>query len=176
METFHCSNPESRQSKIVSLVSRLITYEVAFSDEKETKEFPVHYIGSQIVQALLNFNKPIRIVQSLLDMDTSELRDLLCDSCGSHVMDAFVSAEFVGEKSREKLLQKIQVCVLSHEFTLPEVTVTYLRFTFYYFFFFSFFQRELTTPWRAPKMVLVPWTLYGRKLTSSGERQLVKNC
>lgn len=111
METFHCYDPEPRQLKIVSLVSRLVTYDVAYSEdnnEAEKETYNVLYTGSQLVQTLLHFNKPIKIVQSLLEMDNSELRDLLCDSCGSRVMDAFVAAEFVGEKSREKLIQKLQ--------------------------------------------------------------------
>lgn len=113
MQTFHCFDPESRQTKIVPLVSRLITFEIATENKGEEAQkqqsFPVHYIGSQIVQTLLNFAKPIKIVQSLLEMDSSELRDLMVDPSGSHIMDAFVSAEFVGEKSREKLVHKLQV-------------------------------------------------------------------
>ena len=113
METFHCFDPESRQTKIVPLVARLITFEVATENQEgeeaqKQQAFPVHYIGSQIVQSLLHFGKPIKIVQSLLEMDNSELRDLLADPLGSHIMDAFVCAEFVGEKSREKLVQKLQ--------------------------------------------------------------------
>lgn len=112
MQTFHCFDPESRQIRIVPLVSRLITYEVAAENQEEEAQkqqaFPIHYIGSQIIQSLLHFGKPIKIVQSLLEMDPSELRDLLSDPLGSHIMDAFVSAEFVGEKSREKLVQKLQ--------------------------------------------------------------------
>jgi len=110
METFHCYDPEPRQLKIVSLVSRLVTYDVAFSEDNDAEKetYNVLYTGSQLVQTLLHFNKPIKIVQSLLDMDNGELKDLLCDSCGSRVMDAFVAAEFVGEKSREKLIQKLQ--------------------------------------------------------------------
>lgn len=108
METFHCFTPEPRQAKIVPLVARLITYEVAEQSGEEQHTFPVHIIGSQIVQALLHFGKPIKIVQSLLDMDTSELRDLFCNSFGSRIMDAFFSAKFVGEKSREKLVTKLQ--------------------------------------------------------------------
>lgn len=109
MDTFHCSNPEPRQLKIVPLISRLVTYEIAEEPvDDQTQSFPVHIVGSQIVQALLHFGKPIKIVQSLLEMDASQLRDLMCDSCGSRIMDAFVSAEFVGEKSRDKMAQKLQ--------------------------------------------------------------------
>lgn len=113
MQTFHCFDPESRQVKIVPLVARLITYEIATENQAEEAQkqqaFPVHYIGSQIVQTLLHFGKPIKIVKSLLEMDCSELRDLLCDPLGSHIMDAFINGEFVGEKSREKLVNKLQV-------------------------------------------------------------------
>ena len=112
MQTFHCLEPESRQTKIVPLVSRLITYEIASGSVSgsgdEVPTFPVHYIGSQIVQTLLHFNKPIKLVNSLLEMETSQLKELLCDPCGSHVMDALVAGEYVGEKSREKLAQKLQ--------------------------------------------------------------------
>merc|ERR1712071_384650 len=65
METFHCYDPEARQSKIVSLVSRLVTYDVAFGEEKDAETYSVNYMGSQIIQALLHFNKPIKIVASL---------------------------------------------------------------------------------------------------------------
>lgn len=108
METFHCFTPETRQMKIVPLVSRLITYEVAEQPGDDKPSFNCHIIGSQIVQTLLHFGKPIKIVQSLLEMETSQLRDLLSDTFGSRIMDAFFSAEFVGEKSHDKLIQKLQ--------------------------------------------------------------------
>ena len=122
METFHCFDPEARQTHIVKLVSRLITFEIAMEDEKKIEDvtktpFAIHHIGSQIVQTLLHFSKPIKIVQSLLDMEMGALRDLFCDLKGSHIMDAFASSQFVGEKSREKLFNKLKVsgdqcCVL----------------------------------------------------------------
>ena len=115
MRTFHCFDPESRQIRIVPLVSRLVTFEVFSSGDQDGQPtFPVHYIGSQIVQTLLHFNKPIKIVNSLLEMETSQLKDLLCDPCGSHIMDAFVAGQYVGEKSREKLTHKLQVGTSPH--------------------------------------------------------------
>ncbi|KAI9561543.1 hypothetical protein GHT06_012502 [Daphnia sinensis] len=113
METFHCFTPETRQIKIVPLVSRLITYEVAEQPADDQPAFKYNFIGSQIVQTLLHFGKPIKIVQSLLEMDTSQLRDLLNDTFGSRILDAFYSAEFVGEKSHDKLFQKLQGCFYS---------------------------------------------------------------
>lgn len=106
MQTFHCFDPEARQVRVVPLVARLLTFEVA-GDRQPTDRTPVHFIGSQIVQSLLHFGKPIKIVTSLLEMDTGDLKDLLCDPVGSRIMDAFVDAEFVGEKSRDKMFQKL---------------------------------------------------------------------
>jgi len=109
MEAFHCWQPESRQVKIVHLVSRLVTFEVAATGGQDGQpEFPIHYMGSQIVQTLLHFNKPIKLVQSLLETETAQLKDMACDPCGSFIIDAFVASEHVGEKSREKLIHKLQ--------------------------------------------------------------------
>lgn len=106
MQTFHCFDPESRQTKIVPLVARLVTFEVA-EERRPDEKTNVHFIGSQIVQSLLHFGKPIKVVTSLLEMDTGDLKDLMCDPVGSHIVDAFVDAEFVGEKSREKMFHKL---------------------------------------------------------------------
>jgi nucleolar protein 9 len=108
METFHCFTHETRQMKIVPLVSRLITYEVAEQPADDKPSCNCHIIGSQIVQTLLHFGKPIKIVQSLVEMETSQFWELLSDTFGSRIMDAFFSAEFVCEKSHDKLIQKLQ--------------------------------------------------------------------
>jgi len=66
--------------------------------------------GSLILQAMLKFNKPIKIVNSLLNMSTDELLRLLNDPKGSRVLDAFLDSEYVGEKSRDKLYKKLKGC------------------------------------------------------------------
>jgi len=64
--------------------------------------------GSLILQAMLKFNKPIKIVNSLLNMGIDELLQLLNDPKGSRILDAFLDSEYVGEKSREKLYKKLK--------------------------------------------------------------------
>lgn len=50
-----------------------------------------------------------QIVNSLLEMPGSELKSVMCDPKGSHVMTAFIKSEHVGEKSRERLLHRLLV-------------------------------------------------------------------
>lgn len=64
--------------------------------------------GSLITQAILNFNKPIKIVNSLLEMNNEELLQLFSDPKGSRILDAFMDSKYIGEKSREKLYKKLQ--------------------------------------------------------------------
>ncbi|XP_076268838.1 nucleolar protein 9 [Rhynchophorus ferrugineus] len=64
--------------------------------------------GSLLLQTMLNFNKPIKIVNSLLSMDTNDLKGLFSNPMGSHIVDSYVKATYVGEKSREKLARKMQ--------------------------------------------------------------------
>ncbi|KAH0948178.1 hypothetical protein HN011_012308 [Eciton burchellii] len=69
-------------------------------------DFNLH--GSLILQAMLKFNKPIKIVNSLLNMSTAELLQLFNDPKGSRILDAFLDSEYIGEKSREKLYKKLK--------------------------------------------------------------------
>jgi hypothetical protein len=42
-------------------------------------------------------------------MNTGDLKTVLTDPKGCHVMDAFMKSEFVGEKSRDRIIKKLQV-------------------------------------------------------------------
>ncbi|XP_011504386.1 PREDICTED: nucleolar protein 9 [Ceratosolen solmsi marchali] len=95
-----------RQTHIVSLVSTLKTYE-EYQNEGKTK-LPINLHGSLTVQAMLNFNKPIKIVNSLLGISAEELSELFDDPKGSRIMDAFMDSEYIGEKSRDKLAKCLQ--------------------------------------------------------------------
>jgi nucleolar protein 9 len=94
----------------------------------EEAAHPVALQGSLLLQACLNFNKPIKVirdfnpssialkfksyfqfVQSILALDSDTLVQILSDPKGCHVSDAFVTSKFVGEKSREKLFQCLKV-------------------------------------------------------------------
>ncbi|XP_029167411.1 nucleolar protein 9 isoform X2 [Nylanderia fulva] len=68
---------------------------------------PLNLHGSLIIQAILNFNKPIKIANSLLEMSNEELLQLFNDPKGSRILDAFMDSKYIGEKSREKLCKKL---------------------------------------------------------------------
>lgn len=104
-----CSREEAKQSKIVLCLSKLTILEElqSISDHLEKEKLNLH--GTIIVQTILEFNKPIKIVNSILSLDTNVLKGLLCNSMGSHITDSYVKSQFVGEKSREKLVRKLQV-------------------------------------------------------------------
>lgn len=97
----HCTAPKERFERLSVLTMKLKPFEVA---AKDTSNF-VHLHGSLILQAMLRFNKPIKLVQSLLDTKPTELAELFSNARGSHIVDAFVDSKFIGEKSREKFIK-----------------------------------------------------------------------
>jgi nucleolar protein 9 len=109
MRALHCLEPVERQVLLAPLTLSLATYEKQIKSSK----LDVQVNGSLILQILLNFNKPIQVVNSLLNMNTGDLKSVFTDKRGSHVMDAFMKSEFVGEKSRDKLIKKLQVSISS---------------------------------------------------------------
>lgn len=109
MRALHCLEPKERQGLLSPLTLSLATYE----EQANSNKLVIHLNGSLILQTLLNFNKPIQAVSSLLDMNTGDLKSVLTDQKGCHVMDAFMKSEFVGEKSRDKIIKKLQVSVSS---------------------------------------------------------------
>lgn len=70
---------------------------------KELNDPPPTLHGSLITQAILNFKKPIKLVNSILAMSNEQLLRLFDDAMGSHILDAFMDSKYIGEKSREKL-------------------------------------------------------------------------
>lgn len=97
----HCTAPKERFERLSVLTMKLKPFEVAANDKSNF----VHLHGSLILQAMLRFNKPIKLVQSLLDTKPTELADLFANARGSHVVDAFIDSKFIGEKSREKFIK-----------------------------------------------------------------------
>ncbi|XP_046684784.1 pumilio homolog 23 [Homalodisca vitripennis] len=63
--------------------------------------------GSLIIQSILGFQKPTKVVNSLLSYEPKQLADLLSTSFGSFITKAYCKSEYVGEKSRLKLIQKL---------------------------------------------------------------------
>lgn len=108
MKSFNCFEPEDKQKHFVMCLCRFNKYEDVekISNENLQKDkLSLH--GTLILQVLLDFNKPIKIVNSILSMDQHDLKKLFCNSMGSHIADSFVKGLFVGEKSREKLIRKM---------------------------------------------------------------------
>jgi nucleolar protein 9 len=100
-----------RQIHIVPLVATLKTFEEYQSlktKNKTNSKIPINLHGSLTIQAMLNFNKPIKIVNSILGMSAEELSELFDDPKGSRIMDAFMDSQYIGEKSREKLAKNLQ--------------------------------------------------------------------
>lgn len=75
-------------------------------EEKSDAEINLH--GSLILQHIFQFNKPIKIVQSLLDMKPQDIANIFCDQKGSRIADAYLESKFIGEKSREKLIKHLE--------------------------------------------------------------------
>ena len=110
MKSLHCYEPPQHQLKFVTLLAYLSTRE-SYEETKgspETPQLSVSLHGSLIIQELLNFNKPIKVVNSLLDMDANELKVLLSDPRGCHITDSFMQSTTIGEKSRDGLIKLMQ--------------------------------------------------------------------
>lgn len=75
-------------------------------EDKNECEISLH--GSLILQRIFQFNKPIKIIQSLLDMKPQDIANIFCDQKGSRIADAYLESKFIGEKSREKLIKHLE--------------------------------------------------------------------
>ncbi len=106
MRSLHCYEPSQRQTQLCPLLARMTTREAL--EEKGADEFSIHIHGSLILQELMAFNKPIKVVSSLLALSPRELSKLLSDPCGSHITDAFMASTTIGEKSREGLVKSLK--------------------------------------------------------------------
>uniref|UniRef100_A0A182WF41 PUM-HD domain-containing protein n=1 Tax=Anopheles minimus TaxID=112268 RepID=A0A182WF41_9DIPT len=108
LEALHCG--EAAPEKMIMAVLYLLPVDVT---PKSTPKIHLH--GSLILQAILDFNKPIKFVTALLGMPNDRLAEILIDPRGSFIANAFVQSRFVGEKSREKLVRHLegQYCQLA---------------------------------------------------------------
>lgn len=77
-------------------------------EDKNEVEVSPSLHGSLILQHIFQFNKPIKIVQSLLDMKPQDIANIFCDQKGSRIADAYLESKFIGEKSREKLIKHLK--------------------------------------------------------------------
>jgi len=93
------------QDLLAPCLAHMVTTTVMAEEEKS---FPVHLHGSLIIQQLLLFNKPIKVVRSLLAMSSFKLASLLGDPRGCHITDTFMTSKTIGEKSREGLVKSLK--------------------------------------------------------------------
>lgn len=99
-----CLECEKSPNFTIQCITNLMPLKVV---EQKT-EIDVHLHGSLILQHILKFNKPIKIVQNLLDMKPQNLSDIFCHQKGSRIADSFLESKFIGEKSREKLIKHLE--------------------------------------------------------------------
>ena len=100
VDSLHCQDhPESLAPCLLFMRTK-----ESLSEEKPS----VHLHGSLVLQQLLLFSKPIKLVRSLLALPASQLSSLLSDPRGCHVTDSFMSSNTVGEKSREGLVKALR--------------------------------------------------------------------
>ncbi|VEN34580.1 unnamed protein product [Callosobruchus maculatus] len=108
MKALNCWEPEERQQSFILCLSRFATFDKSIEQPAANihkEKLNLH--GTLVVQQLLSFNKPIKLVNSILSLDLTELKNLFCNTMGSHIADSYMKGEFVGEKSREKLVRKL---------------------------------------------------------------------
>ncbi len=103
MKALGCNDGEEKQNKFFLLLIKLLTLD-KFEDGT-----PVSLHGALLAQEILHFNKPIKLVNSILNTDPVKLAKILSDPRGSHVTDAFMASSTIGEKSRESLIKLLQV-------------------------------------------------------------------
>ncbi|KAL7298444.1 hypothetical protein TKK_0008232 [Trichogramma kaykai] len=109
MKLLDCDQPKERENLIVPLLMRFSKFEKYSSLSEDAKsKLPMNLHGSLCIQSMLEFNKPIKIVNSLLAMDSTELCRILEHPKGSRIMDSFMDSQFIGGKSREQLAKHLR--------------------------------------------------------------------
>merc|ERR1719509_374361 len=99
--SLHCAD---NQDLLAPLLAHMVTREAFTSGPPP----PVHLHGSLVLQQLLLFTKPIKVVRSLLALPSAQLAALLSDPRGCHISDTFLTSLHVGEKSREGLVRALR--------------------------------------------------------------------
>ena len=108
MKALACHENEEKQNKLFMNLTRLNSSDGA-------SEVFVNLQGSLMIQEILCFNKPIKLVNSMLATDAGKLAKVLSDPKGCHITDAFMKSTTIGEKSRESLIRTLQSELGTHE-------------------------------------------------------------
>ncbi|XP_013201009.2 nucleolar protein 9 [Amyelois transitella] len=75
---------------------------------KLDQEYFINVHGSVVLQSVLEFQRPAKAVNSLLELSPEELVVIFKDAKGCHVMDAFCRSQCVGVKARDKIVWKLK--------------------------------------------------------------------
>lgn len=112
MKTLDCFDTEEKQNKFAVCLSKFTTYEnISKLNLQNLDKEKLNLHGTLLIQLILDFNKPIKMINSLLSLDTNELKSLISNTMGSHIVDSYMKSTYVGEKSRERFIRKLQVIV-----------------------------------------------------------------
>lgn len=111
MKSLDCYELEDGEQKhqFVQCLVRFISFSQIKSLKSDLQKDKLNLNGTLIMELLLEFNKPIKIVKMILAMDAGDLKDFFSNMKGSHIVDSYMKSEFVGEKSRENLIRKMKV-------------------------------------------------------------------
>lgn len=100
----HVSGDKEKMKSFFLCLIKLKPFEIL----KDDKTSSVHLHGSLIIQDILRFNKPIFMVNCLLETSPEYIVSIFNTPNGSHICDAFLQSKFIGEKSREKLIKILE--------------------------------------------------------------------
>ncbi|XP_043220589.1 nucleolar protein 9-like [Amphibalanus amphitrite] len=64
--------------------------------------------GSLLVQALLKFSKPTKLISSLLSLRADQLSAIIQSPAGSHVIDVLMTSPHMGDKGKSRLLESLK--------------------------------------------------------------------
>ncbi|XP_055855596.1 uncharacterized protein LOC129918874 [Episyrphus balteatus] len=82
-------------------LTKLKPFEVLPYDQRKY----ISIYGSLIIQDILQFNKPILLVNSILETPVKDLNQIMQLPNGGYIADKFLMSTTIGEKSREKLIK-----------------------------------------------------------------------
>ncbi|EDW00943.1 nucleolar protein 9 [Drosophila grimshawi] len=99
----HVSGDKEKSKLFFNCLIKLKPHELLAGDDSGF----VHLHGSLMVQHLLQFNKPIYLVNCILDLPAVQLAQIFNTPNGSHIVDAFLQSKYIGEKSRERLIRQL---------------------------------------------------------------------
>lgn len=105
MKSLGCHDCPEKQKKFLAT---LVALKPVDQLESNCDQSSVNLHGALLVQEILQFNKPIKLIQSLLATEPTKLGHLLSDPRGSHITDMFMTSPTIGEKSREGIIKLLK--------------------------------------------------------------------